>query len=194
MFHYFGELLMHYKDDRVVCPKVQQRWKFIAKDAHRLSYMLTPRFAADGYYFEDKLGIMAKFGEFSDSRSPENTDLVTAQVVRFVRDMSTIPEVQKLIVKQMQPIDYWETVGKEKYPELYLCAKSLCNMTCSSAAAERVWSIFSFVHKPLRNRLANEKVEKIVFLYVNAGLLDDKDKCDYIFEHISALIETEFDE
>lgn len=194
VFEYFGKLLIHYKDDKVVCPKVQNRWKFIMKDVHRLSYVLSPRFAADGDYYEDKLGIIAKIGHCSEVRFPETAAAASSQLVRFIRDVSALPIQQKELVHQMNSIDYWEAIGKEKFPELYACAKTLCIMPCSSAAAERVWSIFGFVHKPLRNRLANDKVEKLVFLYVNAGLLDEKDKCDYIFEHISTLVETEFDE
>lgn len=194
VFHYFDCLLEHFKDDRVVCPKVQQRWKFLMQDVHRIAYILTPRFAADGHYTEDKLGIMGKMREFSDSRFPENSNEVSPQLVRFVREIGQLPQQQKDLVYEISSLDYWETIGKEKYPALYPVAKIVCAMPCSSAAAERVWSIFGFVHKPLRNRLANDKVDKLVFLYVNAGLLDEKDKCDYILDYISTFTETEFDE
>jgi len=70
----------------------------------------------------------------------------------------------------MKASEYWNVFGKNKYPLLYACAKPIIGMTGSSALSERVWSIFGFIHKPLRNRLSNEKVEKLVFLYVISGL------------------------
>ena len=54
-------------------------------------------------------------------------------------------------------------------------------MICSSATAERT-STFKFIHSRLRNRLTNERVRKLVFLYTNYVLLDNKDKNDYILE------------
>ena len=55
-------------------------------------------------------------------------------------------------------------------------------MVCSSAASERIWSIYKFIHSRLPNRLSNEKVEKLVGLYVNCAILDKNDFNDYIIE------------
>jgi len=37
----------------------------------------------------------------------------------------------------------------------------------SQAAAERVWSIYDFLHNKRRNRLGHDKVTKLVQLYTN---------------------------
>ena len=37
---------------------------------------------------------------------------------------------------------------------------------------------YIFIHKR-RNRLTNDKVEKLVFIYINYSLLDDKDEVNY---------------
>jgi hypothetical protein len=42
-----------------------------------------------------------------------------------------------------------------------------------------VWSIFTWIHSKKRNRLAMDKVEKLVYIYVNSALLDSMDKTDY---------------
>lgn len=194
VYHYFGRLLEHYKADNVVLPKVQYRWEFIKTKIHAVSYILTPRFAAEGDYFEEKLEIMSCTKEYAETQFPGTGELVMEQLIKFIREMETLPDSQKETIDKMKAIDYWEIIGKTKYPDLYRCGKIVSSMTCSSASAERVWSIFGFVHTPLRNRLANDKVEKLVFLYVNAGLLDENDKRDYISECIAALDEDEFDE
>ena len=53
----------------------------------------------------------------------------------------------------------------------------------SSASSERVWSIFSLVHRRIRNRLKNKKVEKLVYVKYNAALLNDFDTIDYLQEN-----------
>ena len=73
-----------------------------------------------------------------------------------------------------------EVSGRQEFPCLYLCAKEINEMICSSAASERVWSIYRFIHSRLRNRLTNEKVEKLAFIYVNCAIFDNDDQTDYI--------------
>ena len=66
------------------------------------------------------------------------------------------------------------------YPFLAQIALRLFTIPTSSAAAERVWSIYSFIHSKRRNRLGIQKVEKLVFIYINHCLLDNIDLNDYI--------------
>lgn len=193
VYHYFGKMFDHYANDRVILPKLQDRWDFINKDVHSLSYILTPKFALAGNFIESKLEEIGKIKDFAAARQPETAGETMDQLISYVNDLSTLPETQQNIVKSMTATQYWNIIGRGKYPQLYNCAKSLNAMTCSSASAERVWSIFGFIHKPLRNRLASEKVEKLVYLYVNAGILDEKDKNDYIFDQYSALQGEDFD-
>ena len=56
------------------------------------------------------------------------------------------------------------------YPKLRHIAMSLYTVPTSSAASERIWSIFDFIHCKRRNRLCNERVDKLVFLYANHAL------------------------
>jgi hypothetical protein len=58
-------------------------------------------------------------------------------------------------------------------------AVRLFTVPTSSAASERVWSIFSFIHSKRRNRLRNDKVEKLAYCYINYSLLDPEDPIDY---------------
>ena len=54
-------------------------------------------------------------------------------------------------------------------------------MPASSAAAERNWSAFSFVHSRLRNRLTPDKVEKLVYIFFNKKLQYKEDFDDSYF-------------
>lgn len=116
------------------------------------------------------------------TRNPELTEETTHEMTKYVEDVSTLTGDQKGFVESMSATQYWNIFGRCRYPLLYGYAKSLNVLACSSASAERAWSIFGFVHRPLRNRLSNEKVEKLVFLYINSAMLDENDKSEYILE------------
>ena len=67
------------------------------------------------------------------------------------------------------PLAWWTVCGLD-YPKLRHIAMSLYTVPTSSAASERIWSIFDFIHCKRRNRLRNERVDKLVFLYANHAL------------------------
>ena len=74
---------------------------------------------------------------------------------------------------------YWSQYGRKDYPLLSKVIAPLFTVPTSSAAAERVWSIFTWIHSKKRNRLAMDKVEKLAYIYVNSALLDSMDKTYY---------------
>lgn len=84
--------------------------------------------------------------------------------------------------------------SRREYPALYQVAKPTIEMVCSSAASERGWSTFRFIHSRLRNRLTNERVKKLVFVYTNCAMLDQEDKFDYIFEEGAVISGTDCEE
>lgn len=186
MYHYFQDLIQHFGQNPVVLQKVEKRWKFIKKDVHGLAYLLTPKYAAANKFIDDeKATVMSSVRGFVLRRNPDDTqkaDSTLQQMVRYVHEVETLRGDERLMVEGMKASEYWEIFGKQKFPLLYEVAKPINAMVCSSAASERTWNIFGFIHTPLRNRLVNDKVEKVVFLYVNSAILDEKDKTDYILE------------
>ena len=56
-------------------------------------------------------------------------------------------------------------------PELQDVLKRAFSITCVTSGAEPNWSIFGFLHSKNRNRLYNDKVPKLVFVYQNLRAL-----------------------
>jgi hypothetical protein len=65
-----------------------------------------------------------------------------------------------------------------KFLTLSRLAKTLFCLVPSSAASERNFSTFSFIHNKLRNRLKSDKVEKLVYVFDNSKSLSSKDAND----------------
>jgi len=79
-----------------------------------------------------------------------------------------------------QPINWWTLVAR-RYPLLSTIARQVLSIPSTSAASERNWSSFGFIHSKLRNRLGDDKVEKCVYLYWNMKILKQIRKKGNIF-------------
>lgn len=156
------------------------------------SSQLTPKYAAEGFYFNyDETDIMAYAKKLASNLMPQDSGDASNEMISFVTKMSTLPSNQKEIVFQMSAKNYWNSIGRKKFPSLFKIAEPILEMISSSAAAERTWSAFRFIHSRLRNLLTNERVDKLIFIYINCVMLDDKDKTDYIMEEGAVLNGTE---
>lgn len=183
VYHYFSDIYKHFANDSVIQEKVKSRYQFLANDCIRLAYMLTPKSAAEGTYFDnDRIEIMSYFEEFALRKDPDSTDQAKEEMIKYVTKMSTLSQKHKDLIFKMSAKQYWSSFGRHDFPALYKMINPLLEMHSSSAAAERTWSTFKFIHSRLRNRLTNERVEKLVFVFINCTLLDDDDKNDYILE------------
>lgn len=160
-----------------------------------LAYMLTPKYAADSFYFdEDQIDIIGYVEQFATRIDPNTAELVRCEMIAFVTAMSTLSQQRKEIIFKLTVREYWHMYGRGKFPNLFKIAQPIIEMICSSATSERTWSTFKFINSRLRNRLSNEKVKKLVFLYTNSALLDEKDKNDYIMEDGAVLNGNECEE
>ncbi|XP_028112447.1 uncharacterized protein LOC114310603 [Camellia sinensis] len=70
--------------------------------------------------------------------------------------------------------DWWSSYGHDA-PELQQFAIKVLNLTCSSSGCEKNWSVFEHLHSKKRNRLAQKRLNDLVFIKYNRAL-----KCRYI--------------
>jgi len=195
VYHYFGEMYNKYENDKIIQGKVRKRLDFLFTSSVGLAYMLTPKYAADGFYFdEDKTDIISTASEYANKVAPTIADKVQDEMIAFIEEMSLLTEKRKETIYKMNAKQYWNIVGRQKYPAVFEVAQPIVEMICSSATAERTWSTFRFIHSRLRNRLTNERVKKLVFIYTNSVLMDTKDKNDYILEEGAVLSGVECEE
>lgn len=68
------------------------------------------------------------------------------------------------------PINWWNLL-KSRYPLLSSVAIKVLSIPASSAASERNWSTYNFIHSKLRNRMVVDRAEKLVYIYWNIRIL-----------------------
>lgn len=183
VYESFVKLFETYKDDQFVLPKLRNRWDFIRHEVHSLAYVLTPKFAASAAFLDDKIEVIGIMKEYAKRNDPITAQETFDQMIEFVHDMTEMTCEKRRLVEGLSAAQFWDIYGQNKYPLVFKHAKKINSMSPSSAASERTWSILGFLHNSLRNKLTNDKVEKLAFLYVNGGSLDEEDQTNYIFEH-----------
>ncbi|XP_042423572.1 uncharacterized protein LOC122011242 [Zingiber officinale] len=65
--------------------------------------------------------------------------------------------------------DWWHSFGDD-CPELQRFATRVLSLTCNSSGCERNWSTFEMVHSKRRNRLAQKRMNDLVFVMYNLRL------------------------
>ena len=82
---------------------------------------------------------------------------------------------------------WWQQFGSHA-PELQHIAVRLLSQVSSACACERNWSTFDFIHSRRRNQLKVERAFKLVYIFTNLRLLDNK-STDSFHENFPALRE-----
>ena len=74
----------------------------------------------------------------------------------------------------ISPITWWKVFGALT-PELSDLAIRILSIPCSSAAIERIWSTYGFLHSKVRNRLTDVNASRLLYTHANIQLLSPRD-------------------
>ena len=152
---------------------IKKRWEFIKTPSILASAILDPSIPIV-LNIED-MEIAIKY-IVQYNKDPKWMDEVNRYIVFGRKDYENVKV--KLQTNLFLASSWWESFGRKMYPGISQLARTLRSIPSSSAASERCWSVFDFIHTKKRNRLLNSKVNKLVFLYSNGnndsvGICDD---------------------
>jgi len=77
-------------------------------------------------------------------------------------------------VDKVDLLTWWKGNFGAVAPELTNVAARVLSIPTSSAASERNWSTFSYIHDKKRNKLTNDRTFKLVYIYFNNKLKNPK--------------------
>jgi hAT family C-terminal dimerisation region len=146
-------------------------------DAHGIAYVLDPRYLGEGMsrsaQEEVEDIIFSTAPSDTASCTDESREVLHRQYVEFridaLRKKRADPpgfRFKMLLEKKLSVLDYW-LVNGDQWPALQKLARSVFTMATSSAASERNFSTFGFVHSKLRNSLSTDSVMKLVYIKTN---------------------------
>ena len=110
-----------------------------------------------------------------------NPQYGAALVCFELRDKDSFPSsmMNPALMKQLGPKRFWRQINTYgdrlmKIPKGFgRLMEALQTIPCSSAGLERIFSSYSIIHTKLRNRLTNQRVEKLVKVYHTYDKKDD---------------------
>jgi hypothetical protein len=130
------------------------------------AYMLDPQFLEESKTNGIESTGYAEFTTFVNKRfNQEEAVELFAELVNF-RNKSS-PYDNEIIWKSANILNsslWWQSWATSKLQQL---AIKILLIPTSSAAAERNFSTFGFIHNKIRNRLKNDRVKKLVYIYGN---------------------------
>ena len=184
-------------EERYLQQLVVKRFEFVKSRAHTFAYVLDPRYAGallsldDREYQEEKLcelpsisGLRADQDE-AEAGQDEEAAANVLKTARFLELTNFMEYVEKcrasdnfrykmLLAGSKSPAQFWQVDGK-RWPLLRVIGTTLFSLVASTAASERNFSTFGFIHSKLRNSLGPEKVQKLVFVKHNGALMCNVD-------------------
>lgn len=161
-------------DSKTLIKIVNDRWGFLNTEAHDFSFLLSPRnvnlfekMPKDDYprTIENFKSYCQKF--YNDDKISSNA------IQQFLKYLSDIQAADAPEYK-LPPDQFWNIYGY-KYKDVKKMALRILSIPVSSAAAERVWSVYGRIHTKYRGSLSNDKVEKLVYVRANLNLAQMKE-------------------
>ena len=167
---------------------VRDRFIFMYGDVHGVAYLLDPRYLGDAMLrtlrneIEDFVyKFPSKDGTTNQARMEQMAQEYTAFRIDALKERQLSTFRFKMIGKSKSVLQWWMADGTD-WPLLQNLALRAFSMAASSAASERNFSTFGFIHSKLRNRLGPEKVQKLVYIKTNtlqmADVLLKDHECD----------------
>ena len=176
IYRLFLDLLDGYCQIPAILELVNDRWAFLHTESMASAYFLDPKTkAGEGFIGNDLYDCDINLKDYI----PRNNFAGSIQDIEdelelYVEHMKNLSVKEAEYIQTKSAMTYWLTVGAAKFPILFCVAKIVLNVPTSQAAAERTWSMYDFILTKRRNSLKPAKVTKLVQLYMNAGLKDQK--------------------
>ncbi|RLN86260.1 hypothetical protein BBJ28_00020768, partial [Nothophytophthora sp. Chile5] len=147
---------------------IKARFDFVYGNAHVLRYLLDPRFAGAGMDAVTRKSVERFLAEWHSTDKVDDVLIELATFPRFMKELQEITPRQWELLMNGKLKVYGLWCGLGRFPLLQSIALRLFRCASSSAASERNFSTHAYIHSKLRNRLASEKVEKLVHIHFNA--------------------------
>ena len=149
---------------------VIDRWKFLHQPVYSVAYLCNPQLHATANWqcselLKDLRSVMHAFAGDKASKALLQLQDCRLKCGDFSDSLLWTEEATK-----GSALSWWDLWGGG-VPELQDVLKRVFSITCVTSGAERNWSIFGFLHSKNRNRLYNDKVTKLVFVYQNLRAL-----------------------
>ncbi|XP_058010208.1 uncharacterized protein LOC110670461 [Hevea brasiliensis] len=158
---------------RTIFEIIDKRWESqLHRPLHAAGYYLNPEFFYSNEKINEDVEVVTGLYQVVVRLIPskEEQDKIMAQLP-FYQNAEGIFGMDMAIrnQKKVSPATWWLTYGATT-PNLRNFAVKVLSLTCSASGCERNWSIFEHIHSKKRNRLAQNRLNDLVFAKYNRSL------------------------
>ncbi|GBB95101.1 hypothetical protein RclHR1_24790001 [Rhizophagus clarus] len=146
---------------------IEKRWERIYHPVMEVAHLLDPSFHGRHLTSDS----MNKISLFIQKYYSDNAVIIWTQILNYKEKNRVF--ANKLAWEtagKIDPVTWWCGNFSDSAPELTQVAKKVLSIPTSSAASERNWSAFAYIHDKKRNRLNADRVLKLVYIYSNYKL------------------------
>lgn len=142
------------------------------KLVHGLSYNMDPRYFGQNLSLAQKGAVETHLSEFKLPNIEGNAlnDLTKLKLDINIRNYHQAM-VKELKDGSISTIEFYVNLSDSDYPHLKALGLKVFSLVISSCASERNFSAFTFIHSKLRNRLTDDRVNKLISIYVNEKIM-----------------------
>ncbi|CAG8536164.1 3597_t:CDS:2 [Scutellospora calospora] len=155
---------------------IVRRFDYMKNSIMQLAYLLDSRFYPYNNFqptvheltqlFYEVIPYISNFISKSENEIHAELYKEYGELVTLLNNNISLQEV----AKELHPRDWWSAYGFG-FQLLQLFCTRVFAMPISSASSERNWSAFSHIHTKKRNRLTNERLEELVYIYWNLRVI-----------------------
>ena len=153
--------------------QVKKRFDFMYGDAHSVAYLLDPRYLGEKMLHslcKEVKDFIFNFptadGSSCNKRKEKLAQEYTSFCIEALKEREQNGFCYKMIGNSKTVLQWW-LADNIDWPLLQSLVLRVFSIAASSAASQRNFSAFGFVHSKLRNRLAPEKAKKLVYIKTN---------------------------
>uniref|UniRef100_A0A251SRX7 Putative HAT dimerization domain, Ribonuclease H-like domain protein n=1 Tax=Helianthus annuus TaxID=4232 RepID=A0A251SRX7_HELAN len=152
---------------------IDRRWQCqLGRPLHATGYFLNPEYYYPNAEEAKKGEIMGAVVKCIARLNPDESiqDKISLQLDKYQHAEGLFGD--KMAIRQRSirsPADWWHAFGGDT-PELQKFAIRVLSFTCSATGCERNWGVFQQLHTKRRNRLAQSRLNDLVFVKYNRSL------------------------
>ncbi|XP_024969119.1 uncharacterized protein LOC112508665 [Cynara cardunculus var. scolymus] len=151
--------------------RMDSKWSTEPKGKMLHSYILQETFWRNIVYALNLTGPLVSVLRLVDrERKPAMEDLMLRELSKYQNAEGLFGRNAAIRQrKAMAPAVWWTTFGSSS-PNLQKFAIRVLSLTCSATSCERNWGLFQHLHTKKRNRLAQERLNDMVYVKFNRAL------------------------
>ena len=148
---------------------IRNRFNFIYGDAHGIGYILDPKYCGKDMDYETKEAVEEFIYKYAGEDNYSKTVEELSNYYTYCDSINKSKKLELYLSGKIPLINFWKC--DSRFLNLRVLAIRVFSLVVSSSQSERNFSDNGFIHSKLRNKLKDQRIKKLLFIYSNSKCL-----------------------